>query len=66
MSCPGDLSQAAIYAPSLKARYRLTVQRAAQVLVVSVPAFATTNTAVLVNMRTLEAQPIDFSCHGLE
>ena len=40
--------------------------RVLQVLVVSVPTFATTNTTVLVNMRTLEAQPIDFSCKGLE
>ena len=35
---------------------------AEQVLVLSVPSFATSKTAVLVNLRTLEARPIEFSC----
>jgi len=37
-----------------------------KVLVISVPSFSTTNTAVLVNMRTLESRPIDFSCEALD
>jgi hypothetical protein len=38
----------------------------AQVLVISVPSFAATKTAVLVNLRTLHARPIDFSCEAFE
>ena len=37
-----------------------------KVLVVSVPSFAATHTAVLVNLRTLQARPIDFSCDAFE
>jgi hypothetical protein len=36
------------------------------VLVLSLPSFATSKTAVLVNMRTLEARPIDFSCDAFD
>ncbi len=37
-----------------------------QVLVLSLPSFATSKTAVLVNMRTLQARPIDFSCDAFD